>query len=140
MWANSLTMQTIAICHKGLDTAMVRQRVIADNIANVNTPGFKKSHVTYEYYLKQALHGKGKLVTKVTHPRHIVWGGVPDPTKVSPAIVIEHDTIYKNDGNNVDINAEMANLAKNTIKYEAIVTRLADKFRMLNTIIQRGGR
>ncbi|PIP42008.1 flagellar basal body rod protein FlgB [Candidatus Desantisbacteria bacterium CG23_combo_of_CG06-09_8_20_14_all_40_23] len=132
-------MRTINICNKGLDAAMVRQRVISDNIANVNTPGFKKSHVTYEYYLQQALHEKGKMVNKVTAPGHIVWGGEPDPTRVSAGIVIENDTIYKNDGNNVDINDEMTALSKNTIMYEAITTRVADKFRLLNTVI-KGGR
>ncbi|MFH1859647.1 MAG: flagellar basal body rod protein FlgB [bacterium] len=132
-------MRTINICQKGLDAAMLRQRVISDNIANVNTPGFKKSHVTYEYYLQQALHEKGKMVTKVTDPRHIVWGGEPDPTRVSAGLVIEGDTIYKNDGNNVDINAEMTDLSKNTIQYEAITTRITSKFQLLNTVI-KGGR
>jgi flagellar basal-body rod protein FlgB len=132
-------MRTIDICHKGLDTAMLRQRVISDNIANINTPYFKKSHVTYEYYLQQALHEKGKMVNKVTAPGHIVWGGEPDPTSVSAGLVIEPDTIYKNDGNNVDINAEMTDLSKNTIQYEAIATRISSKFQLLNTVI-KGGR
>lgn len=142
MFDQSWQMKTIKILENTLDTAMLRQRVIADNIANVNTPRFKKSYVTFEDALTQALQPKKEhfFKTITTDPRHIQF----EPPKQNPTMVraqkhIEDDTYFRNDLNNVDINAEMANLAKNSIIYEAVINRVSGSLRLLQTVIKGGG-
>ncbi|NLK00895.1 MAG: flagellar basal body rod protein FlgB, partial [Clostridia bacterium] len=62
---------TMGLLSRSLDAAFTRQEVIANNIANHNTPGFKKSRVAFEEYLQQALGGDGKkLPLWKTNPRH----------------------------------------------------------------------
>jgi len=142
MFEQSTHMQTIKILENTLDAAALRQKVIADNIANVNTPGFKKSYVSFEDELSQALQKKPvshfKAIT--TDPRHIQFYKPPkDPIKVRPQIYIEHDTFFRNDNNNVDINVQMTNLAKNSIMYESVIKRVTNLFELLDMVI-RGGR
>jgi flagellar basal-body rod protein FlgB len=142
MFDQSSHMQTIKILENALDTAALRQKVIADNIANVNTPGFKKSYVSFEDELSLALQKRKvssfKAIT--TDPRHIqFYKPLKDPTKVRPRLYIENDTFFRNDINNVDINIQMANLAKNSIMYNAVVNRVSGMLQLLQTVI-RGGR
>ncbi len=140
MFDQSVQMRTIKVLENALDTTVLRQKVIGDNIANVNTPGFKKSYVTFEYELSQALQKKGGLRAITTNPRHIQFGGQEDPTKVKPRMYIEHDTVFRNDLNNVDINVEMSDLAKNSVMNEALINRVNQSLQMLQTVIRGGGR
>ena len=68
--------QVLVSIKKGLDAGALRQRVIANNIANVNTPGFKKSAVEFESLLKAAL-GRDTIKMVTTHPsiseRRRIW-------------------------------------------------------------------
>jgi len=142
MFDQSREMQTMKVLGNALDTAILRQKVIADNIANVDTPYFKKSYVSFEDELSQALHKgkeKGSFRAITTDPRHIqFYKPTKEITEVKPQTHLEDDTFFRNDLNNVDINAEMANLAKNSIMYEALINRVTGQFRILNTVI--GGR
>jgi|GEM_PF-62738 len=130
MWIDSLTGKTIEMAKKGLDSAALRHNVISNNIANVNTPGFKRQSVIFEEALRQ-----NKLSAKRIHPKHIPFS---TEAKNSVRIITESDTIYRNDENNVDLDKEMADLAKNTIYYNAIATRLARKFSLLKLVAQGG--
>lgn len=133
-------MQTLKILENALDTAMLRQKVIADNVANVDTPSFKKSYVSFEDELVLALQKEGKrgsFRAITTDSRHIQFYKPPkEPTEVKPQLHLENDTFFRNDRNNVDINAEMTNLAKNSIMYEALINRVSFQFRLLNMVIQ----
>ncbi len=138
MFEQTSSMQVINLCKSALDAAWVRQRVIADNIANVNTPGFKRSKVLFEDKLKEALNEKGKIEAITTEERHIKFSGYNNPTFVSPQIIVENDTIYRNDKNNVDINEETAALAKNNILYEALITRISQKLKAIKSLVSEG--
>ncbi|MEW6607990.1 MAG: flagellar basal body rod protein FlgB [bacterium] len=143
MFDQSTHMQTVKILENSLDTATLRQKVIADNIANVNTPGFKKSYVSFEDELALALQKKetSNFKARTTDPKHIQFYKPPKhPTAVRPRMFVEDDTTFRNDLNNVDINAEMANLAKNSIMYEAVVNRISGMFQMLDVVIRGGTR
>lgn len=131
MFIESSTGKTIETAKKGLDAASLRNDVISNNIANVNTPGFKRQSVIFEEALK-----KGKIQAERKHPKHIPFSY---ERSESPArIITEQDTIYRSDENNVDLDKEMADLAKNTIYYTAIATRLARKFSLLKLVAQGG--
>lgn len=119
-----------------LDSAAVTQRVIANNIANVNTPGFKKSYVTFQDELRRALDtGVPSLIT--ANPRHL--GGKVDIDQVKPRVVQEGGTAMLYGQNNVDIDEEMVNLAANSITYDFGVNAISGKMGLLSYVI-KGGR
>jgi len=121
---------------KQLDSAAVTQRVIANNVANVNTPGFKKSYVSFQDELKRALNTRApSLVT--SNPRHL--GGKVDINQVRPRVVQENGTAMLYGQNNVDIDEEMVNLAANSITYDFSVSTISGKMGLLSYVI-RGGR
>lgn len=126
----------IPILEKSLDAVSLRQNVISDNIANVNTPNYKKKTVSFEEELKSALgRPSGQLQPTVTHPRHIPIGAT-SLNRLQPQIHLNNNTSWRNDGNNVDIDAEMAEMAKNTIKYQALTQRISGKFASIKTVLE----
>ncbi|HEY3367209.1 MAG TPA: flagellar basal body protein [Symbiobacteriaceae bacterium] len=105
---------------RAMQASQLRQTVIANNIANANTPGFKRSHVEFEQLLTKALvDGK-------------------DVNTVQPAVVQETDTSLRPDGNNVDMEVEMAEMAGNQIAYATLTRQLSDHFNRMRMVI-RGG-
>ncbi|MEW5766959.1 MAG: flagellar basal body rod protein FlgB [bacterium] len=138
MFNDSSMMQTINILHQGLNTASLRHEVISHNIANVNTPGYKSRQVNFETHLRSALHEEGELESISTNPRHIHFGGWPDPSNVGAEIVVNDDLFYRNDTNSVDIDQETSIMAKNTIMYNALSTNIGGFFRTLREVIRSG--
>ncbi|NLY11503.1 MAG: flagellar basal body rod protein FlgB [Firmicutes bacterium] len=113
---------------KGLDGATLRHNVLSNNLANVNTPGFKRSDVDFQGQLK----------------RHLCSSN----TRFSPSsqrpfqFVVEKDrtTIMRNDGNNVDPDREMVLLLENQIQYQAIADVLNRQLSLLKLVIGEGRR
>lgn len=122
----------MASLKKGLDAEALRQRVIANNVANVNTPNFKKSTVAFESLLKKAL-GRESLEMITTDPRH--FGGTPRLAELRPEVNLNETTTMRTDGNNVDIDEEMTNLAANGIQYQATARELGDRISLLSFVI-----
>lgn len=125
------------ILTKQMDACTLRQRVIADNIANVNTPGFKKSTVNFQQQLQAAL-GSGSGSMKTSDPRHIGTGG-SRLQNLAPEVVQVTGTSMKTGKNNVDIDEEMVNLAANTLLYQLAARVKSDRSNLLSYII-KGGR
>lgn len=122
---------------KGLDAAALRHRVIANNIANVNTPYFKKSAVVFESMLKKAVD-REPVKMAAADPRH--FGGRQPLDELRPEVKTIRTTSMRTDGNNVDIDQEMAALAANTIYYRALATGLSDHYSILSLVITGGRR
>ncbi len=122
---------------KGLDAGAQRQRVIANNIANIDTPGYKKSFVTFESLLKKALKNDATVMV-TTHPRH--FGGVSSLAELKPEVCRNNATSMRTDGNNVDIDEEMVNLAANGIKYQVTSRQISDRISLLSYVITGGRR
>lgn len=122
------------VLEQALGAAALRHKVIANNVANVNTPGFKKSDVVFEDKLAAALSGNTLPMAR-THANHL-RGRQGDA--FTPSVVTDTKTSLRTDGNNVDIDAEMANVAKNTIYYDAVAKQLGRYFSNLKSAI-RGG-
>jgi flagellar basal-body rod protein FlgB len=136
---NLLFTKTMSLMGKGLDAASLRNKVISDNLANVDTPGFKRSDVVFEEELRRALTKTGQVRGMTTNPKHIPIGS-PSVSAVSPKVVLQNDTTMRNDGNNVDIDIEMASMAKNTITYSALAQLLNGEFTKLKSAIFEGRR
>lgn len=128
----SLFSRTIAMLEQGLDYASLREKVIADNIANVDTPNYKAKDVQFKTELERALQ---PLEAKRTHPKHLPFRHQM-PNKF--LVTTKENVIYNHNGNNVDIDKEMADLAENQIYYNALIERLNGKFTTLKTVIKGG--
>lgn len=120
---------------RALDAAWTRNEAISQNIANVDTPDYKKIHVTFEGELQKAIAGSKLIRTK---EKHINTGITTGDSTVGMNRV--NGTSMRVDGNNVDIDEEMSNLAKNTIYYNAVAQKLSMDFRRLRSIINEGKR
>lgn len=94
-----------------LDAASLRQKVIANNIANVDTPNFKRTEVQFEELLQSQMRNEGNLVGVRTHENHIPIG-LPKNQMPEPQLQTDQMTSMNNNGNNVDIDYEMTLLAK----------------------------
>lgn len=125
----------VAVMQQALQAASLRQRVTSNNIANLNTPGFKKSDVAFETLLQDQLGTGKRLALARTDARHYpqTAAGLP-----APQVRRVQDTSLRLDGNNVDVDAEMAAMAKNGIYYQAVAQDLGRYFNSLKSVIKEG--
>lgn len=139
MFNKSSFGQTIDVLKRGLDVSNTRQGVIANNIANVETPNFKRSDVTFEAELGRALaseKNQGNLQAKTSSDRHIKFNQPMDYREVEPRINLDYLTTAKNNGNNVDIEVEEMNAIKNQMRYELIMETVIHEFSLINMVIK----
>ena len=107
----------LSITEKALDASWLRNEVIADNISNVDTPGYKRKEVKFEEFLQKSMSDSWIKGFK-TDARHFDIGNTDSknvkdlPIKV---VVDNSNSSVRLDGNNVDIENEMATMAKNYI-------------------------
>lgn len=118
-----------------LDYASSKNRTISNNISNVDTPNYKAKDVVFKNVLNDVM--VPSLDAKRTNSKHIPFDNVN--TGQSFKTVAQNNTTYNHNGNNVDIDKEMADLAKNQIYYQSLVDRINGKFGSLQSVI-RGGR
>lgn len=129
-----LTNPLLNLAEKKLDVDSLRNGVISNNVANVNTPGYKKSVVKFEEILKEQMQNIEADVA-ITDARHIL----PKAQQVAEPQVLQDDTTsMRQDGNNVDIDSEMSQLAMNTIDYDSSVQILNSRLSTLKYIINDG--
>lgn len=124
---------TIQTLEKSLAYSTAKNRIIADNIANVDTPNYKAKKVVFKNVLASTMDKT--IQNKRTHSKHFSFGNMVDQSYV---VRENTNTMYNHNGNNVDIDQEMAELAKNQIYYQAVVDRLNGKFSNIEKVI-RGG-
>jgi len=123
------------LLEKALDVESTRRRVIADNVANVDVPHFKRREVNFESELNRVIREResmdAKIPSRMTDSRHIPFFVPRDVESVQPRINLDYSTTYRNDGNNVDIEKEMVDASKNMMRYNAFVGSLNQNYKML---------
>ncbi len=120
---------------KSLDAAWSRNEIISQNIANVDTPGYKRKDIAFEEYLSNS---KKRIAGNRTDVRHIPISS-SDIDSVDPTMTQDYSELsMRIDGNNVDIDTEMANLAKNSIKFNALTQMLNGSFSKIKSVISEG--
>lgn len=118
----------INILDKACDASWTRNSVISNNIANVDTPGFKRQDVHFEEYLKNAVGYTDSLDDEVAEA---------DMDSLLATTYTDHATVsYRLDGNNVDIDTENAELAKNQIKYYTMLDSVSQEFNRLKSVMK----
>ena len=131
---------TDRLFRSALDGLSARQRVIADNVANVDTPDFKASRVTFEQSLKQA-YGRLKAGdARMFKVQDGVAGPDQDQISVTPQTVTLQNTTRRNDGNNVDIDEEMLELTNTNVTYNALIQMTSARLSGLRNVINGGSR
>jgi flagellar basal-body rod protein FlgB len=104
----------------GLEYTNRRHEVLAKNVANMETPGYKALDVTFDDYLKPALITAGHV------PQITIGSGAPgDP---QARVVYATDGKPRDDGNDVNLDRQMARLAENTLFNHTLVQLLASRF------------
>lgn len=140
MFEASSLMGTNYLLEKSLDVESVRKKVIADNIANVDVPHFKRREVNFESEVERAIKSNNNMSEKLpaimTDERHIPFFLERDVKSIQPRINLDYTTTYRNDGNNVDIEKEMVDSAKNMMRYNAAVNALNHNYKMLKTVLK----
>ena len=110
-----------------LDLSRLRHKVIAKNIANVNTPGYLSKEVEFNDILNQA---SNRLIIRKTNPSHL--SSISNPIT---NVVDTTDKEVKNGINNVDIDHEMVELARNQMEFEFSSTILSNLFKTIKSTI-----
>ncbi|MDF2724128.1 MAG: flagellar basal-body rod protein FlgB [Paenibacillus sp.] len=126
---------SLGLMERTLDAATLRQKVISNNVANVDTPYFKRSDVRFEQLLSNELN-KQSLQGRRTDPRHIPIGRTSAP--VMPQIVSDETTMMNNNLNNVDIDYEMSDLAKNQLRYNTLIGQVSHDLKNYRTAMNGG--
>jgi flagellar basal-body rod protein FlgB len=127
------------LLHAALQGLSARQRAIADNVANVDTPNFKASHVSFESMLKQSL-GTDDRPLRMAKVQNAVAGPDDASAGLQPTVTVDSSTGRRNDGNNVDIDAEMLELSDTNIRYNAAIQIVSSKIGTLRYAINDGKR
>ncbi|ATW25669.1 flagellar basal body rod protein FlgB [Candidatus Formimonas warabiya] len=117
----------ISLTLKELDAIALRQKTIAQNVANVNTPGYKRLEIRFEDKLAQVLKklDEGKLTDA-------------DIEDLEPEVVQTKGTTQRQDGNNVNLEVEMTQMLINTVLYNTLTQQLSSQMANLRTAMNDG--
>lgn len=122
---SDVTSQALAAALRG---TVARHAALADNIANVDTPGFIRKDVEFEEALATALDRARRA------PSAVAGEVAASPVRTRP----DFSTLPRADGNNVDIDREMTALSRNALRYQAASEMLGARIRMLRVAIHQG--
>lgn len=111
---------------RALDASALRQQVIAHNLANVNTPGFKRQEVQFETELNRALAQKQNPCAPA---------GCSTVSELRPHVVTIAETGERADGNNVNLESENVQMAVNALRFEVLSQSIGGTFRALKSVI-----
>ncbi len=128
-------MDNLEIITRALAGSARRGELIANNLANVSTPGYKRQDIDFKSALKKEMSSAGAISLKTTRNNHL-----PFSKQYASVQSGQNNRNYRNDENSVDIDVEMAELAKNSIYYNVMTNRAAGHFSTLNQVIQQGGK
>ncbi len=125
---------TVDLLKRSLDAYTLRQRVIAENIANAETPGFRAKQVEFESLLREAGEASNRMQNSL--PGHQLKS---EPTKVRAHVHEESDRAMDNSINNVSIDMEMAALAEANLSHKLSTRALALRYQLLRSSIRGRG-
>ena len=131
--------RNLELLTREMEVATLRRNVIANNIANANTPNFKRSDVNFESQLKRALDSEkaaAPFPEYLADPRHIPFDRPIDWRSVQPRRVLDYLTEAKNSGNNVDIEQEGMDSLNNQLIYTTLAQVVSSEFQRVNIVLK----
>ena len=110
----STAFDYVNVLTKAADASYQREAILANNISNVDTPGYKRKDLNFEGVLSSEL----------------------DTSKLTANVYTDHSNYsYRMDGNNVDIDTENVELASEQIKYEALTSSISSQFSRMKSVL-----
>ncbi len=118
----------VNVLDRAADASWTRNDILANNIANADTPGYKRKDVQFETYLANAVAGTDSLDETVANI---------DLNELNCTTYTDRANLsYRYDGNNVDIHTENVELAKNQLKYYTLMNSMSQEFSRLKTALK----
>lgn len=126
---NTDAFSYINILDKAADASWTRSECINNNLANVNTPGYKRQDIDFASVLRREL-GLSKYVTLDDKVKNM------NLSRLNPTVYTDSANFsYREDGNNVDVDTEEVERASETIKYQALTSAITQEFTRLKTVM-----
>lgn len=107
------------IINAGIKAETLRQKAIANNIANLETPGYRRIDVKFEELLARCLRSSGEF----------------DLSEIEAQIYRPKQTPLKPNGNDVNLEAEIGQMIKNTLRHKTYIRLLSKKYNQINLAI-----
>ena len=139
LFAGSSWGKTLDIVQREMDVSVLRRDVIANNIANADTPNFKRSVVDFESQLSAALNSEkpnDNLQAKLNNPRQIPFYRPIDYRTVRPRVVLDYLSTSNNNGNNVNLEQSMMNALNNQLEYQLLAQEVTSQFQRVMTVLK----
>ena len=115
----SKTSNIIDIIDAGVRAESLRQKAIANNVANLETPGYRRVNVKFKELFAKALDSSGAV----------------DLSKIEPQIYQPENTAVKSNGNDVSLEVEVGEMVKNTLRHKAYIRLLQKKYQQIELAI-----
>ena len=125
----------ISLFATALDGLAAQQQAIANNIANVETPGYKRQSVPFAELMRKAVNDGGVSMAATTEGHIGAGGTIAGPGRFTQ--VMDVMTAGKNDGNTVEIEREITDLTENQLKYYTVAQAMSAKLGVLRDIVTR---
>ena len=122
-------VDTTQLLVEGMRVAQFNQRLIANNIANADTPNFNPSRLDFDRTLRRAVEGVGTFQLRKADPRHL------SGARIRP-VMDRSVLLSKNDTNKVDLDEEMVRLSDNTGRFTTYGDFLVRRFQSIKSMLQ----
>ncbi len=127
---NSNVFDYVNVLGKAADASWQRNELLSNNLANVDTPGYKRKDIDFESQLRRAL-GNSRYETVDSKVSHVT------STELEGRVYTDAANFsYRLDGNNVDIDTEGVELASNQIKYNGLIGSINQEFSNLKMVMK----
>jgi flagellar basal-body rod protein FlgB len=134
----TLFPQHVQLMSKVMDLRLERQNIVASNLANINTPGYKSKRLEFEKELQSSLQLGNKGGMTKTDAQHMPTGFDPENTQgdlqkdIDPRVVRGEDR--------VDLDEEMSIMSKNSLAYKTLSQLLRNNFSGMEEVIREGSK
>lgn len=119
----------VNVLDKAADASWMRNDIITNNLANVDTPNYKRKDVQFETYLIAQVAGGDSLDENINQI---------DLSNLTPTTYVDQASLsYRMDGNNVDVDTETAEFAKNQIRYYTLLDSMTQEFSRIKSVLAR---
>ena len=137
MKTNFIFDKTMASMERSLNYRSMNQKLIVSNIANMDTPNYKAFKMMVDEKMQDTSNAKPQLSMTRTQVGHLdIKGNATDLGRVER--VENNPHALRGDGNTVELDTEMANLAENTLMYNTATRIISNKFKLLRDVIKGG--
>jgi flagellar basal-body rod protein FlgB len=113
-------MQILKLIEAGIRAESVRQRAIAANLANMNSPDYRRSDIKFEEILTKAIKS----------------GGTIEPEDLEPVVRQPHNTPVNANGNDVSLDVEVGEMVKNSLRHKTYMSVLRKKYQQMESAIK----